>query len=78
LTTLREKESGAAIGEITDEQLQFLMDKLEEESGEDTDYYIDGPTIDMLADAGADPALVDLLRAALGDRDGIEVLWSDA
>jgi len=32
--------TGAELGEITDEQLEFLQDQLEEESAEDQDYYI--------------------------------------
>jgi hypothetical protein len=31
----------------------------------------------MLADAGADPAFVAKLRAALGDREGFEMGWRE-
>jgi hypothetical protein len=73
---LTEAESGALIGDITAPQLQSLMDVLEEESDSDRDYYIDTPTIDVLADAGADAELVATLRRALGSRDGIEIVWA--
>ena len=38
---------------VTDADLQVLIDKLEEESSEDRDYYIDTATIDYLADGRA-------------------------
>jgi hypothetical protein len=51
------------------------MDELEEESPEDTDYYIDTATVDMLEQDGVDPTLVAVLRAALAGRDGLEITW---
>jgi processive 1,2-diacylglycerol beta-glucosyltransferase len=73
---LTEAESGALIGDITAHQLEFLVDELEEESDNDRDYYIDPPTIDVLADAGADAELVGMLRKAVGSREGIEIAWA--
>ena len=72
---LRDKETKRAIGSITEEQLQFLIDQLEEESDNDTDYYINGPTLEMFSDRGIDPQLLMLLREALGNRDGMEIEW---
>src|SRR5207249_4463765 len=43
---LYDKETGASLGAITEEQLQFLADQLEEESPQDQDYYINEPTLD--------------------------------
>jgi hypothetical protein len=74
--TLRLKDTNQLIGTIADADLQFLIDELEEESLEDTDYYIDAATIDMLEDDGAPASLVTLLRTALGTSDGVEVRWS--
>jgi hypothetical protein len=37
---LHAKETGVFLGTITDAQLQFLIDQLEEESTDDTDYYL--------------------------------------
>ena len=64
------------MGRITSRQLQWLVDQLEEESEDDRDYYIDGPTLDMLQEAGADPALILTLRSALGSREGMETRWA--
>jgi hypothetical protein len=44
---LYEKETGVFVGTITEAQLQFLIDQLEEESADDTDYYIDHATLDL-------------------------------
>ena len=71
-----DNESGELLGQITDEELQFLIDELEEESLEDQDYYLNRDTIDMLDKAGGAPTLMELLRAALGDRDGVEIRWA--
>lgn len=73
---LRNKETGASIGKISDEQLQFLIDHLEEEFDEDTDYYLNRTTFDMLKDKGLDTALTALLEDAFEDRDEVEIEWS--
>jgi processive 1,2-diacylglycerol beta-glucosyltransferase len=73
---LRDAESGAVLGSVTEAQLRFLADQLEEESLTDRDYYVDAATVEMLEDAGADAGLLALLRTALGNREGIEVRWS--
>lgn len=73
---LHDTERDRPIGTISEEQLQFLIDELEEESLEDTDYYVSTDTIDMLEEDGGDPELVALLRSAMAGRDGMEVRWS--
>lgn len=69
-------EGGATVGDISERQLQFLVDQLEEESDSDRDYYIDAATIDMLEADGADGELIGMLRRALGASDGVEISWS--
>jgi len=73
---LRDKESGELLGKLTQEQLQFLMDHLEEESETDQDYYLNQVTIEMLEEQGADPQLISILRTGLGERAEMEVFWS--
>lgn len=75
---LHDTESGESIGSITDAQLQFISEALEEESIADRDYYITPDTVDLLEEEGADEELVALLRDALAGRDGMEVSWSRA
>ncbi len=68
-------QSGALLGEISEEQISFLRSQLEEESEEDADYYINGITIDLLEANGADGALIRLLRKALGDNEDMDIRW---
>ena len=72
---LLNKKTRAIIAEITEKQLQFLEDQLEEESMEDQDYAITNMTLDYFVELNADPLLVDLLRTALGDQDELIILW---
>jgi len=72
---LYDTETGENVGEISEAQLNFMVEQLEEESAEDRDYYINRLTLDMFTDRGADPALVTLLSNALGQRDDMEVRW---
>jgi processive 1,2-diacylglycerol beta-glucosyltransferase len=72
---LYNEDTGALIGEITEEQLRFLVGELEEESLEDVDYYLSEATVDMLEADGADPALISLLRQALDDHGEVDILW---
>ena len=73
---LRDKDTGRSIGSITEDQLQFLVDQLEEESSKDTDYYLNSATLDMFADNGIDSQLLALLRGALGNREDMEIEWT--
>jgi len=75
MITLQDKETGTVLGTITEDELQFLLDSLEEESQEDTDYYIDAATVDMLEDDGAPATLVQMLRGGLAGREGYDVQW---
>jgi processive 1,2-diacylglycerol beta-glucosyltransferase len=73
---LHEKETGVFVGTITDAQLQFLMDQLEEASADDTDDYIDHATLDLFEEMGAEADVLALLRQALGTREGMDIVWS--
>jgi len=75
MVQLRDKESGSLLGSITDDELQFLIDNLEEEWDGDTDYYLNGTTIEMLKTAGAEQPLIELLERALGNKEGVEIEW---
>lgn len=73
---IHDKDTGAQIGTLTEAHLQFLIDELEEESGEDQDYYINETTVDLFEEKGADKDLVSLLRNALNGRTEMEIRWS--
>ena len=68
-------ETNQLIGSITEADLKVLVGHLEEESAEDQDYYIDRATIDFMADGEATEHLLQLLRAAVGSSEGIEIRW---
>ena len=76
MVQLRDVESGTLVGTVTDDQLRFLIDQLEEESRTDQDYYIDAETLAVLEAAGADPALMTVLHTALGMRESMDVHWN--
>jgi len=78
MVQLFDAERGTPVGTITDDQLRFLMGELEEESPRDRDYYIAAATVDMLETDGADAELVQLLRSALGGREGVELRWEQS
>lgn len=73
MPTLHEASSGDRLGNVSEEDVRLLVDQLEEESSEDDDYFIDTPTIDLLAEAGASASLLELLRKAVGTSDGIDI-----
>ncbi len=76
MVTLRDKDTGQLLGTVTDEDFEFLVNDLEEESTEDMDYFVDSDTIDMLEEDGAPESLIVLLRNALGDKDGLDIEWA--
>jgi processive 1,2-diacylglycerol beta-glucosyltransferase len=69
-------DNGQPIGEITPEQLQFLVDQLEEESDDDQDYYVDRDVLDHLRERGGDPVLLAMLEQAMGGEDELDIKWS--
>jgi hypothetical protein len=73
---LVDAETGKPVGTITEEQLKFLVDQLEEESTSDTDYYVNRELLDVFEEEGADPQLLATLRSALGAREAMDIRWS--
>jgi hypothetical protein len=76
MLNLYNNDTGALLGQISEAELKTLIQNLEEESAADQDYYIMADTVDLLAARGADARLVELLRTAIGDQEGIEICWS--
>jgi processive 1,2-diacylglycerol beta-glucosyltransferase len=72
---LHEKQTGRHLGILTEAQLQFLIDQLEEEWLEDQDYAITPLLIDLFKSQGADPELIAILTDALSGREEVEVAW---
>lgn len=68
-------DTGDDIGTISDDQLKFLVEQLEEEHEEDQDYFIDRDTLELMADNGGDPELLGLLEKSMGDDDEMKIAW---
>lgn len=68
-------DTGNDIGTITDVQLAFLVEQLEEEHDEDQDYYIDKDTLELMSDNGIDPELLAMLEKAIGDDEHMDIAW---
>ena len=73
-----DKDSGAQLGEIGQDDLQLMIDQFEEESSKDRDYFIDASTIGILEEAGASPRLLNLLREVVGTSEGVDIRWEEA
>jgi hypothetical protein len=73
---LHDRDTGTLITTISEEQLALLIQELEEEGGDDQDYYIEMGTLSVLGEAGVDKALLHILGEALADREGMEIVWS--
>lgn len=73
---LSEKDSGRALGSISEADFQMLVDYMEEESSKDQDYYVEHTAIDALESLGASADFVALLRTAVGESEGVDVVWA--
>jgi hypothetical protein len=73
-----DKDSGALLGDIEQEDLQVMIDAFEEESSTDQDYFVDAQTIDIVHRAGASDRLLHLLREIVGTSDGVDIRWEEA
>ena len=64
------------LGSISEKQLDFLMENLEEEFEEDEEYLLMPDTIDFLKEQGVDKDLLAMLEKALtGAKDGVDILY---
>ena len=69
------KATGEFIGRISQSELDYLADQLEEESIHDTDYYIRAETLEQFAADGAPAHLMDVLRGGMRSDQAIEIRW---
>lgn len=69
------KDGNRLLGVVSEADVKLLVEELEETELADDDYFIDGPTVEILEASGASSALVSLLRGAIGNSDGVDVRW---
>jgi hypothetical protein len=72
---LYDNKTKALLGEVSESDIECLVDVLEEEDSKDVDYFIDLATVDILEDNGASPQLAKMLRNAIGATEGLDVRW---
>jgi len=71
-----DKATDATIGHVSEARLNCLVDHLEE-SPKDVDYFINSQTLDRFETATASPALIAMLRQAVGSTGGIDIVWAN-
>ncbi len=73
---LKDKETGEKLGNITEDDMEFLMSHLVNEYEGDRDFYINQSTVDLLAATSTNAKIVNLIKTALGPRLEMETEWS--
>ncbi len=64
------------LGILSESQLDFLIDNIEEELEEDEEYLLIPDTVSYLKEQGADSNLISMLEKALvGTQDGVEIIY---
>ena len=77
MITLRAHETGQSLGTLSDDDTLVLRRNLESAASE-SEYYLDVPTLGLLAERGLAPHTVAMLREAVGSRDGLTVTLEGA
>ena len=73
---LFESETDLTVGHISEEQLEWLSDHLDEDAVRDKEFILDPALISSWEEAGAEPGLVAALRGALGPRRDVRLRWA--
>ena len=75
---LFDKDTSKELGEITKDQLQFLIDQLEEEGLDDQDYYINEATLVSFNEKIKKEAeLMDMLKKGMAGKEDMEIEWKE-
>ena len=69
------KDTGQRIGELTENQFDFLMDNIENEYLENVSYVIDSQVVELLKGRGADFRILDMLDNALKGKKNISIAY---
>lgn len=73
---LYNKSTGDLLGEISEADLQYLIDQMEEESTKDQDYSITSMELAYFREHGASSELISILSGALEGKPEVIILWS--
>lgn len=74
MITLINRADGTPLTSLSPEDFVVFQDHLVLESEQDFDYYLNPPTLEMLAEAGLSSEVTEALRVAMRDR-GLDVGW---
>ena len=70
------KATNELLGRISEDELKYLQDQLEEEGINDRDYYLRRETIEeFAASADATEHLVTVLKTGLRNDEAVEIRW---
>lgn len=72
---LYDKSDGRLLGEISQQDLDLLIAKMEEASSGDRDYCVDNDTFLMLVEAGASSVLLDAIKMGLDLNGRANIRW---
>jgi hypothetical protein len=72
---LYDSDTEAEVAEITEEQLDLMVENLVEESLDEYSWSLDGAAVSALESGGVDPSLVAILRRILGSRTSMELRY---
>jgi hypothetical protein len=72
---LYDGDSEREIGEITEAQLEILLEQLVEETLDEYTYNINPAVISSLEANGVEPVLIELLKTGLGGRTSMELRY---
>jgi len=72
---LYDAERDTEVGEIGEPELERLMEELVEETLDEYTWNVTPAAIESLESGGADPALIAMLRRALGSRTSMELRY---
>jgi hypothetical protein len=73
MVRLYETGTNRLCGTLSDRQFEVLAEALEEEDLEEGESSLSVETLEALEDAGVEPDLLDILRAALGDQAEVAI-----
>ncbi len=76
MINLYKGDGGERLGEISEDELQFLINELEEEFAEDQDYAITPLVLSYFEERNANPHLLGLLRQALDGQEEVIIRWA--
>ena len=77
MVKIYDKGTGEFLGRVSQEELAFLKEQLEEEGLADRDYFLRKETIDGFLAEGAPPRLIEVLKGGLRNLPSIEIRWEE-